>query len=126
MLIVKLPEFLNELETTILKFLLREDTADNRVIAGQLASCSLDSRERNGYGIYTNFRVSESAPKCLTRDFERGDVSAIVGGQLCGFILFVRDGKVAFLEGFPLGGNEWPSSETIEKVGRFHNVDSLD
>jgi hypothetical protein len=31
-------------------------------------------------------------------------------------ILFVREGKIAFLEGFPLGGDEWPSSENIEKV----------
>jgi hypothetical protein len=126
MLNVRLPEFLNELETIVLRFLLREDTADNRVIVEQLATCSLESREHNGYGIYMNLQVSNKAPRCPTDDFELDDISAIVGGQLCGFILFVRDGKAAFLEGFPLGGDAWPKSEIIEKVGRFHNVDSVD
>ena len=106
MLNVKLPEFLNELETAIIRFLLRKDSADNRAIAEQFATCSLESREHNGYGIYMNFQISDTAPRCSTDDFELNDISAIIGGQLCGFILFVRDGRVAFLEGFPLGGDE--------------------
>ena len=79
----------------------------------------MESRERNGYGFYTNFQVEDAAPRCAKADFELGDVSAVVGGQLCGFILFVREGRILFLEGFPLGGDEWPSSENIEKVSGF-------
>ena len=125
MLTVKLPDFLNELETTVIRFLVQEDNTDNRAIVEQLATCSLESREHNGYGIYTHFLISNTAPRCSSNSFELNDISAVVGGQLCAFILFVRDGKVAFLEGFPLGGDEWPSVETIEKVGRFHNADSI-
>jgi hypothetical protein len=116
-----LPSFLTELETAVLSHLLREESEDNRVLNEQLATCSLESREHNGYGFYTNFRVNDAAPLCDRADFELGDVSVVVSGQLCGFILFVRSRKVAFLEGFPLGGDEWPSSEKFEKVAGFHS-----
>ena len=64
MLTVKLPEFLTELEATILRFLLQEDTEVNRILSEQLATCSLESRERNGYGFFTNLCVADSAPRC--------------------------------------------------------------
>jgi hypothetical protein len=119
MLTTKLPEFLTELERRVLEFLLQEDSEENRVLSEQLASCSLESRERNGYGIYTNFQVADFSPRCVRENFELNDCSVVLSGQACGFILFVREGKAEFLEGFPLGGDEWPSPENIEKVSRF-------
>jgi hypothetical protein len=121
MLTRKLPGFLAELEGRVLQFLLQEDSEENRVLSEQLAGCSLESRERNGYGFYTNFQVAEAVPHSTRTDFELGDVSVVISGGLCGFILFVRGGKIAFLEGFPLGGDEWPSSENIEKVSGFYS-----
>jgi hypothetical protein len=38
----------------------------------------------------------------------------MVGGELCGFMLWIRDGKVDFLEGYPLGGDAWPNDERFE------------
>ncbi len=119
MLKVKLPDFLTELERTVLAFLLQEDSDENQLLMQQLASSTLESRENNGYGVYTNFEVPEVVLRCAQESFELGDVSVVLSGQLCGFILFVREGKVEFLEGFPLGGDEWPSTENIEKVTRF-------
>jgi hypothetical protein len=121
MLNKKLPEFLTELEKTVLSFLLQEDSVENRILGEQLTSCSLESREHNGYGFFTNFNVDEAAPRCAKENFELGDVSVVLSGQLCGFILFVRAGKIDFLEGFPLGGDEWPSPEKIQKVSRFQS-----
>jgi hypothetical protein len=121
MLTMKLPEFLTELERKVIEFLLKEDTEENRVLAEQLAGCSLESRDLDGFGFYTNFQIADVAPRCARENFELGDISVILSGQLCGFILFVREGKVAFLEGFPLGGDEWPSSENIEKVSRLQS-----
>jgi hypothetical protein len=121
MLSTKLPDFLTELEIAVLQFLVREETEDNRILSDQLATCSLKSRERNGYGFFTNFHIADSKPQCSKRDFELGDAAVIVGGELCGFILFVRDGKATFLEGFPLGGDAWPLSETFEKVTPYES-----
>jgi hypothetical protein len=119
MLKTKLPEFLTELESAVLSFLLREDSERNRILFDQLRSCSLESREHNGYGFYTSFKIDESAPRCQPADFELDDIAVVISGQICGFVLFVRNGGISFLEGFPLGGDEWPSSEIIEKVSRF-------
>jgi hypothetical protein len=121
MLTAEFPEFLTELERTVIDFLLREDSEDNRVLRRQIADSSLESREHNGYGIYTHFQIASDAQKCTNENFELGDVSVVLSAQLCGFILFVRGGKIAFLEGFPLGGDEWPSPEIIEKVSRFQS-----
>jgi hypothetical protein len=121
MLRTRLPGFLTGLERRILQFILEEDSEENRILSDQLADCVLESRELNGYGFFSNFKVPEPAPHSARMNFELGDVSAVVSGQLCGFILFVREGKAAFLEGFPLGGDEWPSPENLEKVTRLHS-----
>jgi hypothetical protein len=121
MLEMKMPDFLTELETTVLRFLLQSDSEVYRILREQLAGCSLESRERNGYGIYTNFLIADDAPRCAVANFVLGDISVVLSGQLCGFILFVREGKIDFLEGFPLGGDEWPSPENIEKVSGFQS-----
>ena len=119
MLMPQLPEFLTDLEAAVLQFLLQEDTEITRALREQLATCTLESRERNGYGFFTNFHVIDSAPKCSIENIELGDASAVVGGEKCGFILFVREGRIEFLEGFPLGGDSWPTSEQFEKVTGF-------
>jgi len=117
----ELPEFLTELENAVLSLLLEDDSSENGILRAQLAQSSLESRERNGYGFFTHFKIEESAHRCERSNFELGDASAVISGQQCGFILFVREYKVSFLESFPLGGDEWPSPETIEKVTRFHS-----
>jgi hypothetical protein len=119
MLMAKMPDFLTELESVVLRYLLQGDTEENRILSEQLSASSLESRERNGYGFFTNFEVPDSAPGCTNLNFELGSVCANVGGELCGFILFVRGGKAKFLEGFPLGGDAWPTSENVENVRRY-------
>jgi|SRR5665213_344113 len=119
MLNAKLPDFLTGLEASVLLFLLQEDTEDHRILFEQLATCSLESRERNGYGFFTHFCITDFPRRCSIANFELDDASVIVGGEHCGFILFVRDGKADFLEGFPLGGDAWPLSEAFEKVTRY-------
>jgi hypothetical protein len=121
MLKMKLPSVLTELENTVLSYLLQEDSEENHTLRQQLSSCLLESREYNCYGIYTNFKLDDASRRCLRENFELGDITATLSGQLCGFILFVRDGKISFLEGFPLDGDAWPSTENIEKVSKFYS-----
>jgi hypothetical protein len=96
MLTMKLPEFLTSLECVVLRELLQTESEDVQNIREQLASCSLESRESNGYGFFTNFHVDNLAPRCARENFELGDVSVVLSGQLCGFILFVRGGVIDF------------------------------
>jgi hypothetical protein len=116
MLNMKLPDFLTELERVVLSEFLSRENEDSQALCEQIASCSLESREHNGYGFFTNLKVDPAATACSRENFELGNLSVVLSGQLCGFILFVRGGRIDFLEGFPLGGDEWPSPEKIEKV----------
>jgi hypothetical protein len=79
----------------------------------------LESREHNGYGFYTNFHVPDgtqlvSLPAPLID--RRFAASTVVGGQLCGFLLWIVNGKIEFLEGYPLSGDEWPSNESFGPI----------
>jgi hypothetical protein len=121
MLMQRFPDFLTELERTVLAYMLQVDSEETRVLREQLASSSLESRDHNGYGFFTNFKVDSGSALCERANFELANVTAVLSGQLCGFILFVRDGKIEFLEGFPLGGDEWPSPEKIETVSGFQS-----
>jgi hypothetical protein len=114
-----LPAFLTQVETAIIKFLLQNNFEDRPAVVQQLQTSVLESRDLNGHGFFTHFKLPETTPLCEKRNFELGDVCAIVSGEPCGFILFVRDHKISWLEGFSLGEDGWPSSETIEKVGSF-------
>jgi hypothetical protein len=69
MLRAEMPSFLTELERTVLSYLLKNDSEENLILQEQLVGCSVDSRERNGYGVYTNFRVEDSAPRCVRANF---------------------------------------------------------
>jgi len=116
---LEMPEFLTDLERAILDFSLPEAGENEEVLRQQIAMSKLASREHTGYGFFTNFRIDEDSPRCSVSNFQFGNVTAVVSGELCGFWIFVREGEISFLEGFPLGGDSWPSSEVIEKVSKI-------
>ena len=119
MLIQKLPEFLTELEKAVLAYLLQGDSEETQILLEQLTSSALKSRKYTGCGFFTDFDIHDKARRCERKDFELGQVIISLSGQDCGFLLFVREGQIAFLEGYTFGVNEWPLSETIEKVSGF-------
>lgn len=75
---------------------------------------SVKNRRFTGHGFYTNF--SDIDPSLwLETDVNDtyGNVSARLNDECdVGFVLFVRDGKITFLEGYTYG-DDWP--ETIDK-----------
>jgi len=109
------------LEEIILEAILQGVPEYEAALRLQLESATLESRDHNGYGFYTTFVISHSLP---TIDFSgRLHASAYLCDQLCNFMLWVKDGRADFLEGYPLGADEWPSEEKIEKV-TFGSVDA--
>ena len=93
---------------------------DEECLRHQLENTQLHLREFNGYGFFTHITVPGEAPAC---SFVTGQLlaNALVGNQLCGFILWITGGKIDFFEGYPLGGDSWPESESFEqiKLNRF-------
>ncbi|MBB5056495.1 hypothetical protein HDF16_001180 [Granulicella aggregans] len=113
------PSFLTPLESAVISAMLEASTEFGAALSVQLAESTLESREHNGYGFYTTFHVSdgtEPIPPPVPLIDRRFAASTVVGGQLCGFLLWILNGKIDFLEGYPLGGDEWPSNESFGPI----------
>ena len=86
--------------------LVHGDDPNLRILRAQLERATIASVEVSKAGRYVNFAVPDSADlTTISRSFELGDVHAEVPGMAAGigFMLFVRDGKIAFMEAFSCG-----------------------
>ncbi|MGI4828620.1 MAG: hypothetical protein ACRYFU_10595 [Janthinobacterium lividum] len=106
---------MSPLEAALINTWIEAQELFRETLIQQVEGSRLASGELNGYGFYTNFSVPTGAPHLPWQD-HRLHASAIVGGELCGFILWIEDGKISFLEGYPLGGDSWPKHETFTNV----------
>jgi hypothetical protein len=86
---------------------------------GQVATVEL-----TGAGFFVNYQVPGDTPHAKPSDFQGGDVRIEAAGVThgAGCILFVRGGRLAFLECYTHGG-EWPEDVAVLSVG---NVQPLD
>src|SRR5277367_6622741 len=98
---------LTSLENAVIEAILHGKPQSEHCLREQLRQSQLRSREFNGYGFFTNLVIPEHAPGCPDLD-QTLLASALVDDQLCGFILWITDGKIVCLEGYPLGGDSWP------------------
>lgn len=99
------------LEIAVMEALLKGDSPLLAVLRQQWTAASLDTRELTGVGFYTNFSVPPDVPRLENRDLRIGDVLAEITGLRhgAGFILWVKHGTLAFLEGYSFG-EDWPST----------------
>ena len=106
---------LTPLENAVIEAIVQGKPQSEQCLREQLRQSELRSRERNGYGFFTNLVVPEHVPDCP--DLDRTLLaSGLVDDQLCGFILWIKDGKIDFLEGYPLGGDSWPENESFKAI----------
>ena len=88
---------------------------DDPVLEGlrnQYLNFKVKSRRFTGAGFYTSYRIPTGIPSVAGgRNFDFSDVSASQGSidPAMGFVLFVRDGYLATLEGYTFLLDEWPS-----------------
>jgi hypothetical protein len=111
---LKIPH-LTPLENAVIEAILRGTPQSEQCLLEQLRHSELGSRELNGYGFFTTLVIPEHVPRCPDLDTTL-HASSLVDHQLCGFILWITDGKIDFLEGYPLGGDSWPENECFESV----------
>ena len=96
------------LEADVLRAIIEAHPEHGALIRAQLELSTIASRRKTGLGFFLNFAVS---PLALFEpaDFELNDVhgglEGLEGGA--GFMLFIRQGKLAFLEGHT-HGEDWP------------------
>lgn len=116
---------LNEIEKRALEMLLAG--ADDRLamLRSQLDSAAVDRRELSGAGFFTHLSIPLDAPRLLPgpKRIVIGDVYAEVTGlqHPAGFLLFVDDGALNFLECF-IADDRWPETATLRRLYYVHPV----
>jgi hypothetical protein len=99
---------LNDLEQAVLNMLLKGDHPVLAILRQQTRQARLLKREQTGVGFFCDFTVDGEVP---TAPFhcEIGDVNAKLEGLThgAGFVLFVREGRIAMLEGYTYD-EPWP------------------
>src|SRR6266436_4026775 len=106
---------LTPLEAAVLNKLLAKPGEPFDTIRQQLAHASVSSRKFTGAGFFTRFAIPPDAP--VRRDLqstELGGIGAKIPGLQdgAGFLLFIRDGVISFLEGYTYGDAAWPDPIT--------------
>jgi len=106
-----------ELEQELMNLLLQGDHPILAILRQQYVTAKVGSREFSGVGFFTNFEVSETAPLVEPPNFEAGNVDIqlenLPNGAGC--VLFVRDGKLSFLECYTYS-DPWPEQITIKSL----------
>ena len=102
---------LTSLEAEVMNKLLSGDHRVLESLRGQLANAKVSRRELSGAGFYVHFALDKSVvPRATQADTLRlGDVVATIEGLAhgAGFVLFVNDGYLDFLEGYSFD-EPWP------------------
>jgi hypothetical protein len=77
-----------------------------------------------GHGFFASVSTPRETPLALPANFEGGHAEIALEGAPhgAGCALFVRDGRIAFLEGFGFGDEGWPENSRILAV---KNVEPL-
>ncbi len=106
-----------KLEQELMKLLLQGDHPVLDVLRKQYTVAKIASREFSGVGFFTKFEVSETVPLVEPLNFAAGHVGVqlekVPNGMGC--VLFVRNGKLAFLEGYTYT-DLWPEQIIIKSI----------
>lgn len=108
-----LPDGLCPPEMVALSLLIGKSGVHEIVLREQVAAAVPGEREISGAGFFRNFSVPEE----LRGDFPDGELAGVYAEHAdvlagVGFILFLRAGKIAWLEGYVFGVDHWPEDET--------------
>ncbi len=106
---------LTDIERAVLDMLLAGDHPALATLRQQLATSDIRSRDYTGVGFFTEFSVPQTAPLLEgPQNFRLSDVSATLSGveHGAGFILFVQEGRIDFLECFTYDG-QWPENPKL-------------
>ncbi len=82
------------------------------ILRNQYQNSEINSREFTGAGFFTHFSVKNGIDAAPKKSFEIGGVYADIGRikDAIGFVLFIRDGYIDWLEGYTLSVNSWPDT----------------
>lgn len=106
------PRGFDEFERAVMEMLLSGSHPILEELRRQYGMADVDGRKFTGHGFYVDFALDrEAAPRTGAWNLQISDVGAELPGLAhgAGFVLFVREGWLAFLEGFAYD-EPWPDS----------------
>jgi hypothetical protein len=122
---------LSDFEQQAMNTLLKGEDPILSTLRQQLKASRVAGREYTGVGFYTTFKVPDESQRVPQRKrFTIGDVVAEIKGLAhgAGFLLFVENGVLDFLEGFTYD-EEWPTEVTEFRLqytsGLSRDMDAL-
>jgi uncharacterized Zn finger protein (UPF0148 family) len=98
-----------EFEKEVMEKIMEKDTSINAILKEQYKKARVVSRDFTGVGFFTDFELADDAPNIEEEvAYGYGNVTAIINDfYQCGFVLFIKDGKMICLEGYT-AQDEWP------------------
>ncbi len=111
------------LSTPVIDFLLAGESDFLAALRLQFAHAKITKITEDGYGFYVEYET-ESSLRILNPQLQGEMVNGIVGidnqGEcICGFALFMSDGMISYLDGYPFLGDTWPDEMiTLKYVNR--------
>ncbi len=109
-------------ERELMKIILAGDDPILVTLREQYKASVVTTREFTGVGCYTNFGIPTNTPLVSPANFEIDDVGMELQGVEHGAVavLFVRDGKIDFLEMVTIIG-QWPNDLILESITYVYN-----
>jgi hypothetical protein len=97
-----------DFELKVMTKLLEGDDPVLLALRKQYAKAIVEKRKFTGVGFYSDFYFKEQIePVEICKNFTFGDVTGTINDIVIDFVLFIRNGKIAMLEGFSFGV-PWP------------------
>ena len=105
---------MEELERVVMTRFLDTDTLLAPQLRAQYAAATVVRRELTGVGFFIDYAVPANVPRIVPPNLEMGDAATLTNGIDVGFVLFVRDGAIAMLEGYTYD-HPWPDDARISE-----------
>lgn len=112
---------IESLQRDVMKLLLAGDDEMLHALRLQYAGCTIKDVELTGVGVFVNYILPEDIAPVEPGSFEIGDVAGEMEGLAngCGFLLFVREGIIKFLEAYTYD-EPWPDHIATYQL-RYHS-----
>jgi hypothetical protein len=110
-------------ENDVMRTILENKFEEIDILKEQYRNSQVLKREFTGCGFFSNFIVNDIEKKLRFENYNMklsclGELEGVKDGV--GFILFIKDGFIDFLEGYTYGNEAWP--EEIRKYKLYRST----
>lgn len=115
-----------KMEKEVMMKLLDGDDDRLMILRNQYIRALAKKREFSGTGFFTSFEVPKDVKKLKTPKLvQLGDVVAQIMGVKdgVGFVLFIKNGTIDFLEGYVYGDEKWPNEVKEYEVSYLSGIE---